>query len=139
MAVTVAAPAVCVADPAGTGPRCVGPLGRLLWTHDSQYFLNWDGHDNYVLRRLAPPVRSGGNVLTTLSCSASGIFAIAAILRDIHNAARRMFSDDGKRVVTTARDETVRIAFASGEFRRNQRCNLSSVIGKSRTRFPVAW
>jgi hypothetical protein len=28
-------------------------------------------------------VRSGGNVLTTLSCSASGIFASAAILRDL--------------------------------------------------------
>jgi len=56
------------------GPRCVGPLGRLLWAHDSQYFLSWDGHDNYVLRRLARRVRSGGNVLTTLSCLASGIF-----------------------------------------------------------------
>jgi hypothetical protein len=29
----------------------VGPLGRLLWAHDS-HDLNWDGHDNYVLRRL---------------------------------------------------------------------------------------
>jgi hypothetical protein len=37
----------------------VGPLGHLLWAHDSQYFLNWDGHDNYVLRRLTPPVRPG--------------------------------------------------------------------------------
>ncbi len=29
----------------------MGPLGRLLWAHDS-HDLNWDGHDNYVLRRL---------------------------------------------------------------------------------------
>jgi hypothetical protein len=64
----------------------MGPLGRLLWARDSQYFLNCDGHDNYV-RRLAPPVRSGGNVSTTLSCSASGIFTTAAILRDIQRGA----------------------------------------------------
>jgi hypothetical protein len=26
----------------------VGPLGRLLWAHDS-HDLNWEGHDNHVL------------------------------------------------------------------------------------------
>jgi hypothetical protein len=31
------------------------------------------------------------------------------------------------------------MAKQSDELRRNQRCNLSSVIGRSRTRFPVAW
>jgi hypothetical protein len=40
----------------------VGPLGRLLWAYDS-HDLNRHGHDNYVLRRLAPAVRAGGVTL----------------------------------------------------------------------------
>ena len=30
-------------------PRCVGPLGHLLWAHNS-HDLTWDSYDNYMLR-----------------------------------------------------------------------------------------
>jgi len=43
----------------------------------SNILLNWDGHD--VLRRLVP-IRSGGSVLTHVSCSTSGIFALCCDL-----------------------------------------------------------
>jgi hypothetical protein len=51
----------------------------LLWAYDSPD-VNPDSQNNYVLRRLAPAVRSGRNVLPTLSRSPSGIFAICCDL-----------------------------------------------------------
>ncbi len=65
----------------------------------------------YVLRLRAPPVRSGGNALTTLSCSPSGIFAICrdltrhtvtrradqVVIAAVHESGCALFGPDGPR------------------------------------------
>jgi hypothetical protein len=79
MAIRVTAPAVCVADSVGTVATMCGATGAYYGPYDSPD-VNRDSQDNYVLRRLAPAVRSGRNVLATLSRSASGIFAICCDL-----------------------------------------------------------
>jgi hypothetical protein len=58
-AVMATAPAVCVADPVGTGAAMSGPLGRLLWAYDSPRFERGRSKQLHVAAASAPAVRSG--------------------------------------------------------------------------------